>query len=78
MGYDHIEEEDAELMEAVERQVLAGLGIADPYDDHHDGDDPDTGPDMDPDMDPDTGPHTGAAPQEAPGPDHAAGNAPHR
>ncbi|MEH7830065.1 rRNA maturation RNase YbeY [Gemmobacter denitrificans] len=30
-GYDHIEDEDAELMENTERQILAGLGIADPY-----------------------------------------------
>lgn len=32
LGYDHIDEDDADLMEALERQVLAGLGIADPYD----------------------------------------------
>lgn len=31
LGYDHIEEEDAELMEQTERQILASLGIADPY-----------------------------------------------
>ncbi|MBL8561860.1 MAG: rRNA maturation RNase YbeY [Gemmobacter sp.] len=31
LGYDHVDDEDAELMEATERQVLATLGIADPY-----------------------------------------------
>lgn len=31
LGYDHIEDEDAELMEETERQILASLGIADPY-----------------------------------------------
>lgn len=31
MGYDHIEEDDAEEMEALERQLLASLGIDDPY-----------------------------------------------
>ncbi|WP_169308480.1 rRNA maturation RNase YbeY [Ferrimonas aestuarii] len=31
VGYDHIEDEEAEQMEALERQILAGLGIADPY-----------------------------------------------
>ncbi|MFG1347592.1 rRNA maturation RNase YbeY [Xanthobacter autotrophicus DSM 431] len=31
MGYDHIEDDEAEEMEALERQVLAGLGIDDPY-----------------------------------------------
>ncbi|MEM9810106.1 MAG: rRNA maturation RNase YbeY [Pseudomonadota bacterium] len=31
LGYDHISEEEAEAMEALERKVLAGLGIADPY-----------------------------------------------
>ncbi len=32
LGYDHEDDEDAELMEAEERRILAGLGIADPYD----------------------------------------------
>ncbi|MFC4348711.1 rRNA maturation RNase YbeY [Kordiimonas lipolytica] len=31
MGFDHIEEEDAEEMEALEREILAGFGISDPY-----------------------------------------------
>jgi probable rRNA maturation factor len=31
LGYDHIEESDAEAMEGLEARVLAGLGIADPY-----------------------------------------------
>jgi probable rRNA maturation factor len=31
IGYDHVKARDAETMEALERQVLAGLGIADPY-----------------------------------------------
>ncbi|NVJ98755.1 MAG: rRNA maturation RNase YbeY [Alphaproteobacteria bacterium] len=31
MGFDHIEEEDAEEMEALEREILASLGINDPY-----------------------------------------------
>lgn len=31
MGYDHIEDHQAEEMEALERRILAGLGIADPY-----------------------------------------------
>ena len=31
LGYDHIEENEAEAMEALETSVLAGLGIADPY-----------------------------------------------
>lgn len=30
-GYDHIEPEEAETMEALERAILASLGIADPY-----------------------------------------------
>jgi probable rRNA maturation factor len=31
LGYDHMSPRDAERMEAVERRVLAGFGIADPY-----------------------------------------------
>lgn len=31
LGYDHVEEQDALVMEALETQILAGLGIADPY-----------------------------------------------
>jgi len=31
LGYDHIDEEDAELMESLETRILAGLGIPDPY-----------------------------------------------
>lgn len=31
VGYDHETEQEAEAMEALERQVLAGLGVADPY-----------------------------------------------
>ncbi|WP_435632471.1 rRNA maturation RNase YbeY [Carnimonas bestiolae] len=31
MGYDHIEDDEAEEMEALERQLLAQLDIPDPY-----------------------------------------------
>jgi probable rRNA maturation factor len=31
LGYDHIDEAEAETMEGLETKVLAGLGIADPY-----------------------------------------------
>ncbi|SDD11203.1 rRNA maturation RNase YbeY [Aquimonas voraii] len=31
LGHDHMEETEAEAMEAIEREVLAGLGIPDPY-----------------------------------------------
>jgi probable rRNA maturation factor len=31
LGHDHISEREAEAMEALERRVLASLGIADPY-----------------------------------------------
>lgn len=31
VGYDHEDEAEAEVMEDLERQILAGLGLADPY-----------------------------------------------
>ena len=31
LGYDHVDEHEAETMEALERQVMATLGYADPY-----------------------------------------------
>lgn len=31
LGYDHQTEAEAEAMEALERAILAGIGIADPY-----------------------------------------------
>jgi probable rRNA maturation factor len=31
LGYDHAEPGEAERMEAIEREVLAALGIGDPY-----------------------------------------------
>jgi probable rRNA maturation factor len=31
LGYDHIEDEDAVLMEALEVRILASLGVSDPY-----------------------------------------------
>lgn len=31
LGYDHVAEGDALVMEGLETQILAGLGIADPY-----------------------------------------------
>ena len=31
LGYDHLDDADADRMEATERTILAGLGIADPY-----------------------------------------------
>ena len=31
LAYDHIQEQDAEQMEALERQLLRSLGISDPY-----------------------------------------------
>ncbi len=33
LGYDHIEDEEAEEMEGIERQVMADLGFEDPYKD---------------------------------------------
>jgi probable rRNA maturation factor len=31
LGFDHVDEDEAERMETLERQALASLGIADPY-----------------------------------------------
>jgi probable rRNA maturation factor len=31
LGWDHEDDRDAECMEQLEREILAGLGIADPY-----------------------------------------------
>lgn len=31
LGYDHLKERDAAAMERLEKRILAGLGIADPY-----------------------------------------------
>lgn len=31
LGYDHLEDAEAEAMEAEERRILAGLGVPDPY-----------------------------------------------
>jgi probable rRNA maturation factor len=31
LGYDHERDEEAEAMEALERRILAGLGVPDPY-----------------------------------------------
>lgn len=31
LGYDHVEDGEAEAMETLETRILAGLGIADPY-----------------------------------------------
>ena len=33
LGYDHDGDEDAEVMEAIERRVMAELGLHDPYED---------------------------------------------
>ena len=33
IGYDHENDDDAEAMEALEREILAQLGIPDPYGD---------------------------------------------
>ena len=32
-GFDHIEDEEAEIMEGLETQIVMGLGFADPYED---------------------------------------------
>jgi len=31
LGYDHLVEDEAQQMEALERQILSGLGFSDPY-----------------------------------------------
>ncbi len=31
LGYDHVEESDAQTMEDLEREIMAGLGFGDPY-----------------------------------------------
>jgi probable rRNA maturation factor len=31
LGFDHINEQDADEMESLEKEFLADLGIADPY-----------------------------------------------
>ena len=36
LGYDHIDDAEAEAMEQLEREILATLGIADPYHIAHD------------------------------------------
>lgn len=33
LGYDHIKDDEAEIMENLERQIMAGLGFSDPYSD---------------------------------------------
>ena len=33
-GYDHMDDDEATEMEALETQILASLGLADPYQDH--------------------------------------------
>lgn len=34
-GFDHMDDEEAEIMEDLERQILAGLGFDDPYEQGH-------------------------------------------
>jgi probable rRNA maturation factor len=33
LGYDHIEDDEAELMEALETNIITGLGFSAPYED---------------------------------------------
>jgi len=35
LGFDHVEDDDAERMEALEIEVLTGLGLENPYEDRH-------------------------------------------
>ena len=37
LGHDHLHDDEARRMEARERRLLAGFGIADPYAEHADG-----------------------------------------
>ena len=34
IGFDHIEDGEAQVMEKLEREICASLGIADPYAEH--------------------------------------------
>jgi probable rRNA maturation factor len=34
VGYDHQDDGEAEAMEALEREIMTGLGVPDPYEDH--------------------------------------------
>ncbi|MBU2878203.1 rRNA maturation RNase YbeY [Aliiglaciecola lipolytica] len=34
LGFDHVDDQDAEIMESLEVQILTKLGIDDPYQDH--------------------------------------------
>ena len=36
LGYDHIDDDEACVMETLERTIMAGLGLHDPYDDEDD------------------------------------------
>jgi len=36
LGYDHISDADAQVMESLERRIMATLGLHDPYDDEDD------------------------------------------
>jgi probable rRNA maturation factor len=31
LGFDHVEDHDAKVMEALEKRILAGFGVTDPY-----------------------------------------------